>query len=75
MVTQILAGAMGTQASLSPVVDTKEYRCEACWVSIPREERDAYLESGLCKPCDARLNPYPRQPHQDDPRWPTGLIC
>ena len=66
--------AASSGAAWIVAADAEEYHCDACWILIPREERKAFLESGLCEFCDARLNPYPRRPYQDDPRSPDGLI-
>jgi hypothetical protein len=71
----MLRGAASSGATWSAAADAEEYHCDACWVVIPREERETFLESGLCDFCDARLNPYPRRPYQDDPRSPGSLIC
>lgn len=67
--------AADTQVTWEQTVAPENYRCDACWIVIPPEERETYLESGLCEFCDARLNPYPRRPYQDDPRSPGGLVC
>lgn len=62
-------GTGGLEAS------AEELRCDACWVLIQQDQREAYEECGLCRSCDAYLNPYPRQPRQDDPRAPGSYIC
>ncbi len=67
--------AAGSRAAWGPAAGAEDYRCDACWIVIPREESETYLECGLCEFCDARLNPYPRRPYQDDPRSPGGLVC
>ena len=50
-------------------------RCDACGDLISGEDREAYLLTGLCAPCDSRLNPYPARPTREDQNWPGGMDC
>jgi hypothetical protein len=75
MVEQMEWGTALRRENRDLSADGEDFHCEACWVLIQRDGRAAYLECGLCELCDAQLSPYPRQPSQDDPRWPGGLSC
>jgi len=75
MVELRLGSAALTEASSDRKAESEGMRCDACWILIGLDQREAFLQIGLCEFCDARLNPYPHRPTQHDPRWPGGLVC
>jgi hypothetical protein len=63
------------EQSWRSVARGESLHCDVCWALIPHDFREAYIQTGLCEFCDARLNPYPRQPDHENPHGPGGIVC
>jgi hypothetical protein len=73
VIRMVIEAALG-EANRPLTPREESLHCDVCQALILHNDREVYFQTGLCEFCDARLNPYPRRPHRDDPLR-AGLIC